>query len=756
MAGFDPDAFLADGGSKTSFDPDAFLGSPKDEKRGGFLRNMIVGAEQIPGNLLRTVETALPGLSTMMDAASIGKSALAGKKPSEVELPSQTMDRDPIANAMGKVTGASPDNTTQKTFTDKAGRLMGGTLPLSVGGGGMMATARNLTVGAGLSLMQAGAEQVAPNSPGIQTVAGVVGALLTHKALNAPGAVKRMMTPATAEEAGTNYVLDVADSSGKTPADIKGFNTAGKPYTGAEAVGRQGITATRALALRPGTTGDLLGPMLDERLEGQGPRILSDFAEATGVDPAAAHGDMRSLVASGRQGAAPLYKKAFSGEGTGAFEGPLTQAIDEHGANVNQAKQAVADAEMQMTMAERKLHDAGDNVYGVNSANQAKAAAQKQLDQANAQLESATQEHEATSGLLKQAQADNAAGVKGGVWSPRLQQLMGDKDIKAGINAGLAIQRREALAAGEKFNPKDYAITGVDAEGNDIVSGVPNMRLLDAGKRGLDQILSKRAEANHGILPKDEDTQSFLKLKDAYVGELDNLNSDYKAARSSASDYLSAQDKFNRAQKMFFNPTTTSKQFQEFLGGLGDTDRKAAVGGVANSLFQMADKGQLRGAQFSKPMLMKKLRGIVNDPEKSVNLLLKMQAEADMAKSGARMHPGVNSTTFESEQAAGNQDLAGAGINAGKALYYGAKGNLVSGAANAWQALQRYKAYARQSALSPEARNEAGRLMMMNPEELGNHLEQYQAAHANALKRSPRIRPLSLLPAFMTPNRSGE
>lgn len=106
--------------------------------------------------------------------------------------------------------------------------------------------------------------------------------------------------------------------------------------------------------------------------------------------------------------------------------------------------------------------------------------------------------------------------------------LVEQPEMKAGIARGLKIQRIEAAAKGEKFDPMSYGIMNFNEAGDPIISGVPNMRLLDAGKRGLDAMI----EENKNQFGKpNEMARALMQLKTSLLERLDDVNPDYRIAR---------------------------------------------------------------------------------------------------------------------------------------------------------------------------------------------------------------------------------
>lgn len=88
-----------------------------------------------------------------------------------------------------------------------------------------------------------------------------------------------------------------------------------KPVTAAEALGPTGVSAVSALARRQGATGEAASALLGERAAGTSDRVLNDYAQAAGIHPSAAQGNIDDLVAAGRSKASPLYKQVYDTPG---------------------------------------------------------------------------------------------------------------------------------------------------------------------------------------------------------------------------------------------------------------------------------------------------------------------------------------------------------------------------------------------------------------------------------------------------------
>lgn len=122
-------------------------------------------------------------------------------------------------------------------------------------------------------------------------------------------------------------------------------------------------------------------------------------------------------------------------------------------------------------------------------------------------------------------------------WDDRLQQLLDDPIIKQGMAKGVRIQQLESLAEGRPFTFDAYKLGGFDEEGRLVLEGVPNLRAMDAAKRGLDDILEGYRDKTTGKLVLDSYGRAVAKVRSALVSKLDDITTDetgfsaYKAAR---------------------------------------------------------------------------------------------------------------------------------------------------------------------------------------------------------------------------------
>ena len=122
-------------------------------------------------------------------------------------------------------------------------------------------------------------------------------------------------------------------------------------------------------------------------------------------------------------------------------------------------------------------------------------------------------------------------------WDDRLQQFLDDSIVQQGMGKGIRIQQLEALAEGRPFNFQEFAVKGFDDAGKLIIEGTPNLRAMDAAKRGIDEILEGYRDPTSGRLVLDEYGRAVEQVRKALVKKLDDITTD----QSGRSAYVEAR-----------------------------------------------------------------------------------------------------------------------------------------------------------------------------------------------------------------------
>lgn len=168
-----------------------------------------------------------------------------------------------------------------------------------------------------------------------------------------------------------------------------------------------------------------------------------------------------------------------------------------------------------------------------------------------------------------------------GIHTDRLAKFLDDPISREGMRRGLEIQRLEALAQGKPFNPSDYAITRFNDAGDPVIGTVPNMRLLDATKRGFDEILEGYRDPTSGRLALDQRGRAIESVRKAFIDMLDGLNPDYKAARQAWAGPSQSMNALTMGREaLTMDPEILGKQ----LSNLAESDRDFYRAGAFRAL----------------------------------------------------------------------------------------------------------------------------------------------------------------------------
>lgn len=502
------------------------------------------------------------------------------------------------------------------------------------------------------------------------------------------------------------------DAAGLRAAQAAAGN---KPVIAAEAIGKPAEVDLGALARRDGETADAFAGLMRGRGEGAAERILDDFAAASGIEPSAARGDIDAYVRGGQKRAHPLYQDAFSGGSVAPLETQFRDALTAATGKKGQIAKRLKYIEESHSGSLASRGAAGKDI-------------RDEYMRLHKELQGAEADRVATLDAFKRAQSDITNNTPGAVWNPRIQQFLDDKILQQGIAEGLEVQRLEALASGQRFDPTEYAITGMGQDGRPIVGNVPNMRLLDAGKRGLDEILNSYKD-DFGRMKWTERSRAIDQVRRAYLNELDNLNPRYKAARTEAGDYLSAREAFDKGGKSILNDNITEKQFAEMFAKNEGAQKQTFLGGIANNLYDLARTDKLTGkakmARINSPRVKEKLRTVLGQ-EKADAFLANLRTEANMMEFARKRVPGNGSPSMEYLEATRQQD--GAAGAASDALQFGVdaiRGRSLTGAAvnmGLNKAQDAAAAYLTRGMPAP-VRNALGELYMKSPGELADFLD---------------------------------
>lgn len=205
-------------------------------------------------------------------------------------------------------------------------------------------------------------------------------------------------------------------------------------------------------------------------------------------------------------------------------------------------------------------------------------------------------------------------------WDDRLQRFLDEPEIQRGMALGIKIQRKEAVARNQPFNFKEYAVKGFDENGNLIIEGTPNLRAMDAAKRGLDQKINE-AKDDFGNIKWTEDLRATEELRKALVAKLDDITTDqsgrsaYKEARAAYAGPASLDDAARMGRKFIKGDEEVSAKA---VAAMSEGEREAFRVGARRQISQIInDDTQTALTKFApkKVTFWNKLRTLFPDDE---------------------------------------------------------------------------------------------------------------------------------------------
>jgi hypothetical protein len=221
-------------------------------------------------------------------------------------------------------------------------------------------------------------------------------------------------------------------------------------------------------------------------------------------------------------------------------------------------------------------------------------AAQRLSDDIGTHLFSGQTAHQATEALLESRSAASKIAYDKvwdlqKIWSPRLGTFFADPAVKQGMSKGYEIERMQSLARGEPLTAKQMGVD-IDVDGNVKMVDVPNMRVLDMAKQGLDaMIASERNEITGRLSAKGV---AIDKLRRAYLEEIDSLDTSgtYRKARETWGGYSASMDAIRLGRTAFqSNPEENAAA----LAGLSPANREFYRMGLADLLKERLAKAGL-------------------------------------------------------------------------------------------------------------------------------------------------------------------
>jgi hypothetical protein len=258
--------------------------------------------------------------------------------------------------------------------------------------------------------------------------------------------------------------------------------------------------------------------------------------------------------------------------------------------------------------------------------------------------------------------------------SPRLREFLADPTVKQGIPQGLESQRLEALAAGEPYQPVSAML---DEAGS--LRGVPNMRTLDAVKRGLDAQIEGERDAVTGRMSQRGNMLS--RVRSEFVKELDALNPDYAAARAAwggPSASMGAMDAGRAAFKL--SPDEIAAEISRMTPSEREFYRLGVADTIRERLMKTGVSGDEAKAIIKNPWMRDQLKPVFRSPEEFDAFVGAVTAEGRMFATKTKVMGGSQTAERLAEDTSTENLMSAGGAHLAKQV---ATGEWVSAAKNA-------------------------------------------------------------------------
>ncbi len=397
-------------------------------------------------------------------------------------------------------------------------------------------------------------------------------------------AVKKIVsTIAKDEKHGNSYAKDVIDLMNTSHA-------AGVPLTLMEAGGANVQGLAGHVARAPGASRSIIRESFKNRLKGATTRLAASIKQNFDA-PDTRRDVYKALNSSQMQASTPAYAKAFKPGSIAPLKTQFEKSFNEISKSRKEAQKELNVAEKRVTQAAAKVSRARMNVYSNSAALRELRSAQADAEDIAKKVRRLEQNHADVLTQLRAAQQAEANGERGGVWSPHISLMLTNPRIQEGIRRGMGIQRDESHARFIPFDPTEYAVE-LDANDKPTIFKTPNMRLLDAAKKGLDSMLEDYRNEITGRLelgaPGGEG-QAIDELRRAWIKELDRINPDYKAARSAYAGPAANKGAMMMGQKILnMHPEDVKDAFENMTPSEQEHYR---VGAAQAYMDQISDSG---------------------------------------------------------------------------------------------------------------------------------------------------------------------
>ena len=296
------------------------------------------------------------------------------------------------------------------------------------------------------------------------------------------------------------------------------------------------------------------------------------------------------------------------------------------------------------------------------------------------------------------------------------------------VQAALKQVYKNALDAGEQPAARGLRLA---ADGQSVELVAPTRATWDAVRKAMGGQVERNpitgrplpdtvSPGNYGVSRATSDLSGALRR------EIDG----YSEALDASADYLRVRGAFQRARGSLMREKP--RDFARRWGSITSPEERQAVrAAMAADIEDLIQKGALRPRLFRQPGVRSNIE-VAFGKTRGRALINRLEAEAEMISKAPRL-PRENSATSGAMMAASEQDRS---VNALSGLYQYIRRRSSGGLFGIADVLDDALRYASSAGMPPEVRQEAARLLLMQPDELAAFVRQREAELGRARPRA--------------------
>jgi len=271
------------------------------------------------------------------------------------------------------------------------------------------------------------------------------------------------------------------------------------------------------------------------------------------------------------------------------------------------------------------------------------------------------------------------------ITSPLINRLLDDSDVQKGVATGIRLIEKEASVTGNPVNYADYALRRNPETGQFERVGTPTLRLLDAAKRGLDEMLFQGDGLRNQYGRLNQMGRAVEGQRAALVRELDRLTVDpatgqsaYRQARNAWAGPSAQLEAAGNGRAWLSDDLD---DVTSMVRRMGDSEREAYTIGMMRDIEERLQKNPNAALKLlNTTTAQRRLQMIL--PKAEYNSLKRtILAEAKMLRTERAALGGSQTGLREAARADVNNQVGEAG-NAAIALARGQAGGLLDRAVN--------------------------------------------------------------------------